>query len=76
MTFLKTILLFAACGLIASNALAEDAYDEITPVEPAVIEQLNTPQESSGSVPEPGTFGAICLGVATVIYARRWRRRS
>lgn len=76
MTFLKTILPFAACALLASNALADADTAEFTPVDPSVIEQLVTDQDSPESVPEPGTFGAVCLGIATIIYARRWRRRS
>lgn len=76
MRLLKSILPFAASALVVSSALANTPVDDYTPVEPAVIEQLGTPQESSESVPEPGTFGAICLGIATVIYARRWRRRN
>jgi len=75
MTFSQSILPIAACALLASNALGDTLVEEFTPVEPAVIEQLATPQDSQESVPEPGNIGAICLGIAAVIYARRWRRR-
>lgn len=76
MRLLKPTLSLAACALVASSAPADDPVDQYAAVDPAVIEQLDAPRESSESVPEPGTFGAICLGIATVIYARRWRRRT
>lgn len=76
MSFFKTTLLYTSCVLVVSGALAAAPQDEITPVKPAVIEQLEPTEESQKSIPEPGTFGAICIGIATVIYARRWRSRT
>lgn len=72
----QSILPIAACALLVSYALGDAIPDEYTPIEPAVIEQLASPQDSQESVPELGTFGAISLGIAAVIYARRWRRRT
>lgn len=71
----KSILHVAIFAILASNALAEAIPDDYTVIEPAHIEQLASPSDSQEAVPEPGTFGAICVGVAVMIYARRWRRR-
>lgn len=76
MSNFQSILPLLALGLFATSALADPRMEELQSVEPAAIEQLDTPKVSTESVPEPGLFGAMCLGIATVIYARRWRRRA
>ena len=67
------ILVASATSILASDL--ERNAEEIVATDPAVIEQLDDHIIRTDEVPEPSSFGALCLGLAAVLYARRWRRR-